>query len=428
MAHVTHVSVMNRQVELQPYSKDTSNDAEQGEGHPLVEKLGGSDSPEEDEDSCTIKCPKSPCRICCYACGCLFVSLVVLVLVLLLAINNVAKTAIDVVGTSALGVPVSVGSVDIALFTTRSRLSDFTIASPSGFNHDFLTLEQGVFGLSVPSLFYSPFELENMDLKNLDIHVETKTSGDSNAARILNHVHSTVEKLGLKTKNPSLQDLTHLATKKIIVDELIFANISATFCLEVLCFPTLTLVKVKVTDVGKKQGGVYVYEFLEIVVQALLIAALRAAPSAVGGGILPGLGHLLQYELDYGQLHSDIGAGLKQISAWTATELEQVDQAARAESSLMKDAVRTGSQVAVNALESAFHLQGSQDPVKQALEREIEKGEKTVDNELARVIDRGEKALDETLADLGDNNESKVEKSLDSFLGDLFGDDKATSS
>ena len=56
-------------------------------------------------------------------------------------------------------------------------------------------------------------------------------------------------------------------------------------------------------DVGKKTGGVYVPDLLEVIVRAVVVAAIKAAPNQLGNPLAESLGAGLLQALDYAQIH-----------------------------------------------------------------------------------------------------------------------------
>jgi len=299
-------------------------------------------------------------------------------------INNTVKGAIEVVGTAVLGVKTTVSSVSLALISARSDINGISVSTVPGYGtEDFLDLSHCVFDLRLMSLFLKPYELQEISVHNLAISIDQSQSG-SNAQRIIDHVTLVTEQAKRQADSisgaispapapsadasapapaplfpqPTPADTLHAVTSKIIANKLSFKNISARICLHPLCDAmapmTFTLKEVLVQDVGKQQGGVYMYELIEILVQALVIAVIHAAPEQIGTNLMSVMNSGLSKALNYASLNIDTGAGLEQVGAWTGAQLDMLGNATSWAGQALGKVIGTGTDLAEGALEKAL--------------------------------------------------------------------------
>lgn len=266
-----------------------------------------------------------------------------------LSVNAVARRALATVATSALGARTTVGAVSIAVYDDLSTVSELAVESPDGFGGPgahFLEVALGVFDLKMLSLLSSTWELQDVVLRDLQVNVEQNADADSNARRVLAHlVEATTRDLG---GGPAIAALPQpppvglrpaaefrglrAVSSRILVRALTVDGIRLRICIRPMCDtagPVSAAVKtVVVKNVGLRDGGVYLNELIEVVVQAVLIAAMHALPRDVGTNLHASFGSGLRRSLDYGGLLLDLGSGLADISGWTRFHLGRLGHVA----------------------------------------------------------------------------------------------------
>ena len=87
--------------------------------------------------------------------------IIILIVIILLTIavvfiNSIAKSAITSAGSSVLGVPTTISSVDIGIFSGHSKLTDLEIQNPKEYPGTFLKLSDGILEVNLGSLLGSP--------------------------------------------------------------------------------------------------------------------------------------------------------------------------------------------------------------------------------------------------------------------------------
>eukprot|EP00418_Pyrodinium_bahamense_P061740 CAMPEP_0179089216 /NCGR_PEP_ID=MMETSP0796-20121207/40637_1 /TAXON_ID=73915 /ORGANISM="Pyrodinium bahamense, Strain pbaha01" /LENGTH=397 /DNA_ID=CAMNT_0020786763 /DNA_START=339 /DNA_END=1532 /DNA_ORIENTATION=- len=240
----------------------------------------------------------------------------------------------------------------MGILQASSTISHLSIASPPGFGpDDFLELAKGSFDLNFLSLFVSPFELQQLAVHDCRIAIDQKHDHDSNAYRIIEHAQkATRRNLLRRHDNETLADELQMLGNKIKVETLQLTDITSKLCIHPICDTSgpviLGIRRVVVQDVGRKGEGVYLYELLEMIVHALLAAALQAAPTQLSAILARGLGSAMQSGkalLDYESLHIDVGEGLIELGSWTDKKVARSEDTPAALSSSVADALRNSS-------------------------------------------------------------------------------------
>ena len=102
----------------------------------------------------------------------LIIVLLVLIILATLAvvfINSIAKAAITSAGTSTLGVPTTLGSVDIGIFSGHSELTDLEVRNPKDYPGDFLKLSDGILDVNLGSLLGDSIVVTEMAFDGIDL-------------------------------------------------------------------------------------------------------------------------------------------------------------------------------------------------------------------------------------------------------------------
>mmetsp|Transcript_28639 Transcript_28639/g.79918 ORF Transcript_28639/g.79918 Transcript_28639/m.79918 type:complete len:412 (+) Transcript_28639:99-1334(+) len=275
---------------------------------------------------------------CCACFACLGVVALIVVLCLCLHLNQIIKVGLHVVGSALLGVDVSADAVNVRLDQGRASITNLTVASPEGFRDDLFQLRRFVFDVAPSSIlsgwtsdFTKPVVIEDFSVFDVAVNIENKLpSMENNAKDILSHMDRTTTQVAPKVE----QEVTHPETPdaqtgikamevRIRVDRLWIRNISVSAAFPPLPLVRYVLKEVEVQDVGKKGDGVYLYEFIEIFVRALLMSVVKAAPESVQVNLASAFGEDLWKELDVGHVLFDSGKGLERIgefAGWVSAQ------------------------------------------------------------------------------------------------------------
>lgn len=143
--------------------------------------------------------------------------LVVLVVVIgaYFAIDQIARSIVGSQGTSVLGVPTSVSSVRLAVFSAESGFSDLTIANPEGFQKpNFIEIEKAEFSASIGTLLSSNIDIPLVHIKGLTVDLEQIAGKPTNVSEIIKNINAN-------TKKPDdVDDPMKFNIKKLIIEDI----------------------------------------------------------------------------------------------------------------------------------------------------------------------------------------------------------------
>jgi len=105
--------------------------------------------------------------------------LVILVVVVLLALflvgNTVIKTGVEVAGTKALGVPVTVKNINLSIFRGKVMIQGLVVKNPPGYANDtLLELGEAVVSLDIGSLMSDTIKIQLVKLDGTKVTMEQK--------------------------------------------------------------------------------------------------------------------------------------------------------------------------------------------------------------------------------------------------------------
>mmetsp|Transcript_23575 Transcript_23575/g.67532 ORF Transcript_23575/g.67532 Transcript_23575/m.67532 type:complete len:418 (-) Transcript_23575:207-1460(-) len=279
---------------------------------------------------------------CCACCGCLGLTLIAVVFCLAFYLNDILKVGVHTVGSAFMGVDVSLDAVNIGLMSGRASITNLTVASPPGYNENLFELDRFVFDVAPASLmhgwasdFVKPIIIEDFTVYGCEVNLEAKMlSQENNALTVISHMDQTTKKISPEVeeeikdevehpKLPDVQTSIKAMEMKIRVDRLSMQNISVSASFPPIPAVRYTLREVEVRDVGKKTDGVYMYEFIDIFVRALLMSVVKGAPAAVRVNLASAFGEDLWKNLDVSHILFDNGNGLEKLgefAGWVSGE------------------------------------------------------------------------------------------------------------
>lgn len=265
-----------------------------------------------------------------------------------LAMDAAVKRSLVLAGSGVLGVETRVGAVKVGIFQRYSSVSDLRVDNPPGFGGirqgvhrlDFLSLEEGDFGTDLASIFTTPLNLMDVKLRNLHVNLEQRNT-ESNVKYILSHAMAAAKErrsraAAVRAGASSLADgvaslparSIEAGTNRIIADSVLVQNVSSSVCIHPVCDKigsvSFSIKHVLVKNIGKQTDGVSLHEFIEIVIQAVLVAAIQAAPEEVGYDVHRSVGSNLESFLDHVGVNYDIGAGFQEARDWTSWHLSRI--------------------------------------------------------------------------------------------------------
>jgi hypothetical protein len=146
--------------------------------------------------------------------------LVILVIVLLLALflvgNTVIKKGIEVAGTQALGVPVTVKSIYIGIFKGQVKIEGLVVKNPPGYANDtLLELGECVVSLNIRSLMSDTVKIELVKLDGTKMTMEQK--------ELTNNLKEILDRLP-KEEKAGAQPAAGGKSKNLQIDKLEITN------------------------------------------------------------------------------------------------------------------------------------------------------------------------------------------------------------
>jgi len=228
------------------------------------------------------------------------VLLVAAVVIVILSINGLAKKGIEEGGAYALGVPTTLDSASVGLFSGKFSMKGLEVANPEGFTDtNFFALGEGAVQIDPQSFGKDVIELPLLSLDTITANLEKK-GGQANYKVILDHVKSlggSGEGEGDKPAEPAGDE------QKLIVRELIIRNVNvkldllglpggdATAPFQKIAVINIPIDEIKLNNVGKTGegvagSGVTMGELTGIIVQAVMAAAIQKGGDAIPAELL----------------------------------------------------------------------------------------------------------------------------------------------
>jgi len=274
--------------------------------------------------------------------------LVVGVFALIAAIDSVAKKGIEAGGTYAMGVPTTLKSADIGLFSGNFGLSGLSIANPPGYKgQQFFLLGEGKLALSLAAMQGDVITIPLLSLSDINLSLE-KQGDKANYQVILDNLAKLSSSSGGEKPKPA--PTADGPEKKLIISELVIRNVkvhaelvgggnAVTDALNKASSVDVTIPEIKLSNVGKTGdgvggSGVTMSQLSSIVMQAILSAVANSgagiSPEMLGDlkGSLGKLGDLSKFA-DVKQLESlgknvgEVGKNVGEAAAGAADKAKQ---------------------------------------------------------------------------------------------------------
>ena len=211
----------------------------------------------------------------------LVAGIALLVIVVFVAIDGIAKAAIEAGGSYATGVETTVQSADVRLFGGTFEMTGFDINNPEGFTSPhFLAMADTRVALSVGSLTADTIRLPELTLTGIDVYLEGAGAG-ANYNKILSNL-KRFESGG----KPKADKSKGGSGKSFVIDTVTIDGVTVNVAgvpgiAQTLGDVTIDVPKIELSGVGSK-GGLSLAEIVNLLVKTVLSATIEA-----GGGILP---------------------------------------------------------------------------------------------------------------------------------------------
>ncbi len=212
--------------------------------------------------------------------GLLLLLVIAALLIVFVAVDGIAKSAIERGGSSMLGVETTVEGADVGLLSGTFAMQGFNVGNPDGYpSPHFLDLEDANVALTLGSLFEDTVRLPELRIGKIDLYLD-RTGGTANYQRILDNVAKR------ESGEPAPDGTPAEPGKGYVIDVITLAPATV----HVTGLPGLTaaagditvsLPEIKLENVGSKEP-MQMSELIALVVKTLLSATVEA-----GGGVIP---------------------------------------------------------------------------------------------------------------------------------------------
>ena len=220
-------------------------------------------------------------------------AIVVVVVGILLWLDQIAKSAIEVGATYALGVETQLDKARIGIFSGEFRLSGLNIANPEGFDSDhFLNLNEGELIVSPTALLKDTVVVPKLAFSGIDMNLEKKGKKE-NYRVILENLNKDTE-----PGEESPDEEAPKENKKFVIKEILIRDIAVHADLIPIggdiSRMTFRIPEIRLENIGSEtDGGVVISELSGVLIQAIFKAVIEKGVD-LPGNMLNGLSAGLQ--------------------------------------------------------------------------------------------------------------------------------------
>jgi len=271
----------------------------------------------------------------------LIVLVIIAVLVVVLRINDIAKTGIERGGEYALGVPTAVEGVDISLFGGTVGLEGLEVSNAAGFESAPYLMHNKAFnfGLNTGSIMSDTIEVDLIELDGLDLYI-IKKDGKDNIKPILDHLKQF-------EGGEKAQEETG-SSKQFIIKKIVVKNITAHVDVPVVGQKTVSLkddiVLENVTQDNAK--GMVMSEIMARLFPMITAAVLESLGDVLPADLLASLNGDLAGVAD--QLGGNVGQMIKQPGKMLEDIQSQATERLQETTDKLKEQVGEDAQKAVD--------------------------------------------------------------------------------
>jgi hypothetical protein len=178
------------------------------------------------------------------------------------------RRAIEIAGSNALGVPVTVTGVSLSPFTGEGSIRGLSIANPEGFDAPYAIELGGVdIAINVGSLASDIIEIKSILVSDANITYETKVVTD-NIRTLLNNLPGANAAPVIEA-NPDAP-----ASPKVVISDLRIMNPQINLHTRVASAP-IPLPDIQLQNIGEKNNAVTVAEAARQIIGAINVAVIR---------------------------------------------------------------------------------------------------------------------------------------------------------
>jgi uncharacterized protein involved in outer membrane biogenesis len=201
--------------------------------------------------------------------GALVVVVVAVVAVLLLNSGNLIRSAVETLGSQALGVPVTLEAAELSLSEGAAELRGLVVANPEGFDGP------EPFRLGRIRVAVDPAQLGTDLVVLRDVQVDRPELGlvtrgvRTNIQALLANLQGDGSSTGGSSDGAA-------AGPKLIIDRFSFTNARTSLDSDIVGASSVDLPDIRLQDIGRKSSGVTVREALEQILRPIARASTEA--------------------------------------------------------------------------------------------------------------------------------------------------------
>lgn len=219
----------------------------------------------------------------------LVILLIVAVTAVVLSIDSIARRAVEVAGTHALGTPTTLSGMHIGILDPSASMKSLAVANPTGYSGGsphFLSLQSGAIAVDAKSLMGDVIHVPSIRLSDLSLDL-VQVGGESNAGVILANMKRS---LGGGSGAPTSSS----SGRRFVIDELLIENISISAKASGLPMQApaanLKVARIKLTSLGSAgKDPVGMDQLVAIVMNAVMQAAIEAGASQLPRQLVEGM-------------------------------------------------------------------------------------------------------------------------------------------
>lgn len=209
----------------------------------------------------------------------LFVALIcgvaVLIAVGLNNINVLVKDGVEIAGSKALSVPVSLGTADIKVIKGRGELQGLTINNPVGFNSSHLFhVDKIALQLEPRSLIDSVIVINEISIDGASLIVEQKDLLNSNV-QVITEKLKAHQKGSDSSKTENETPPTEMRDVRFVVDKFSVQNTRLSLLTKEWGDKELKLLDIHASDLGDRSVGLTPDELTKLLLNKILKQAQR---------------------------------------------------------------------------------------------------------------------------------------------------------
>lgn len=192
--------------------------------------------------------------------------------------DEIVKTAIETYGSEAIGTPVRVAEVNIRLESGEGGISGLRVANPAGFRATNI-FELGMIRtkINTDTVMQDPIVIDEIVIRSPTVFYEINKAGVSNVDVLKKNITQAGGSDGGTARKGDDKALKMIIRKLVIEDGKVMVRIAALGKEE----QTVTLPPIRLTDVGRKSGGVTAMEVAQIL-SGKLVKNVQGAVAVLG--------------------------------------------------------------------------------------------------------------------------------------------------